>query len=534
MRGALVPIVLAVAAIWALGGRPASARAQVPADPAPVPAQPAPVPAQPAPDAPPSDPPPPDPAPGAAVEPQPTGTATPPEPEQAAPETEFGPLLLIERINVVGNTATQEDLILRALPIQPGDVLRASDKRLREARFKVLALGFFRDVTLAMNKGSARGQVIIEVRVVERGTVVLNRLWFGTASLSPFWLGADLGERNLLGTGVGVGGGFIYAAEGAVEGARAQWALELRAADHSVLGTRWGANGSFTLVHGSEAYRVSGQGGDPADAELRAFPYRRVGFRAGTTYNASALTRLSASLRAEQIDASLPVAPTRELPDGRVVALDLHLDPGTSRVITAGFGFDRDTRPDPILPHGGGHLAFGAELGTVLLGGDYQFASLFGRYEHYWPLFGEKHTIAIKLAGGVVIGNAPRFDRIHIADVDRMLTPRALGLVLSSAGPLDILGTRADKPVYGDLGGAASLEYALALFRGKGKKRVYGGDLFFGAGLWGLAETADLRARDSTVWSAVPLDLYVDAGIRLDTDVGIFELTIANALGRLR
>ncbi len=503
------------------------AAAQVPAQPP----APAPAPTQPEPE----PPPPPAPAPENPGEPAELPPEPPPEPEPTpSPDGEFGPLLLIEQIAIVGNTATQEEVIRRALPIQPGDVLRASDRRLREARFKVLALGFFRDVTLAMNKGSERGQVVIEVRVVERGTVVLNRLWFGTASLTPYWAGADLGERNLLGLGVAIGGGFVYAAEGGPPGARPQWALELRATDPSVLGTRWGASGSLTLVHGSEAYRVAGEGGEPANAELRAFPYRRFGIRAGTTYNASALTRLSAGIRAEQLDATLPVAPTRELPDGRIAALDLHLDPGTSRVMAASFGFDRDTRPDPILPHGGGHLAFGAELGTVLFGGDYQFASLFGRYEHYWPLFGDKHAIAIKVAGGVVIGGAPLFDRIHIADVNRMLTPRALGLVLSTAAPLDILGTRADKPAYGDLGGSASVEYAVQLFRGKGAKRVYGGDLFFGAGLWGLAEDADLRARDASVWRSLPVDLYVDAGLRLDTDIGVFELTVANALGRLR
>jgi len=505
--------------VIAVAAAPAAAQ-QPPPDPAPAPAPTPPPEGAPEPPPPPSEPAAPEPAPEA-------------EP-QLSPDGEFGPLLLIEQIDIAGNTATQEEVIRRALPIQPGDVLRASDRRLREARFKVLALGFFRDVTLAMNKGSARGQVIIEVRVVERGTLVLNRLWFGTASLSPYWIGADVGERNLLGLGVAVGGGFIYAAEGGPSGARAQWALELRASDPSVLGTRWGASGSLTALHGSEAYRVAGQGGDPADDEQRAFPYRRLGLRAGTTYNASALTRLSAGVRAEQIDATLPVAPTRELPDGRIAAIDLHLDPGTSQVMSASFGYDRDTRPDPILPHSGGQLALGAELGTVLFGGDYQFASLFGRYEHYWPLLEERHAIAIKLAGGVVIGDAPLFDRIHIADVDRMLTPRALGLVLSTAGPLDILGTRADKPSYGDLGGAASLEYAAQLFRGKGAKRVYGGDLFFGVGLWGLAENADLRARDRSVWSSLPIDLYADAGIRLDTDIGIFELTIANALGRLR
>ena len=60
---------------------------------------------------------------------------------------------------------------------------------------------------------------------------------------------------------------------------------------------------------------------------------------------------------------------------------------------------------------------------------------------------GEHHALAVKLAGGAVVGDAPRFDRIHIADVDHMLTPRALGLVLSTAAPLSILGTRSDKPI---------------------------------------------------------------------------------------
>lgn len=454
--------------------------------------------------------------------------------EAVEDEAEFGPLLLIEAINITGNTATQTEVIRRALPIQPGDVLRATDKRLRVARFKVLALGFFRDVTLAMNKGSARGQVILEVEVVERGTVVLNRLWFGTTSLSPYWLGADVGERNLLGLGISLGGGFIYAAQGDVEGAREQWAGELRLADSSIRGTRWGGSVAMTLVHGSEAYRVTGGAGNPSAADLRAFPYRRFGWRVGTSYDLTALTRLGASFRVEEIATELPIAPTQQLPDGSFAHLDLHLDPGTSRVVTTGFSLDRDTRPDPILPHAGGHLALGAEIGTVVLGGDYQFATLFGRYEHYWPLFADKHAIGIKLAGGVVIGDAPRFDRIHIADVNRMLTPRALGLVLSSAEPLDILGTRPNKATYGDLGGSINVEYAVQLFRGKGRKRVYGGDVFFGAGVWALAESAELRARDTTIWDSLPLDLYVDAGVRVDTDVGVFELTVANALGRLR
>ena len=472
-------------------------------------------------------------APEPAPQPEPAAEPAPePQPELARRDDEFGPLLLIERIDIVGNTATQEHVIRRVLRIQPGDVLRASDRRMREARFKVLALGYFRDVTLAMNKGSARGHVILEVHVAERGTIVLNRLWFGRSALTPYWVGADVGERNLLGLGVALGAGFIYAAESDVIGARSQWATELRAEEPSLFDTRWGANAAFTLVRGSEAYRVAGTG-DPDTHEQRAFPYRRLGARFGITRDVTSLTRLAGTLRLESIHTALPVAPTQQLPDGRDVGIDLHLLPGTSRVATAGFAFDRDTRPDPILPHSGHHLLLSAEVGLGMFG-DYRFATVFGRFDHYWPTFGGRHALGIRLAGGVVLGDAPRFDRIHVADVNRMLTPRALGLVLSTAPPFDILGTRRDKPSYGEVGGTVNLEYAIQVFRGRGRKRVYGGDMFFGAGLWGLAEHEDLRARATSVLRALPIDLYVDAGLRIDTDVGVFELTIANALGRLR
>jgi hypothetical protein len=445
-------------------------------------------------------------------------------------DQDFGPVIMVEAIEITGNTATGTELIRRALPVEVGDVLHASDPRLRQVRFKLLALGYFREVTLAMRRGGARGQVILAIHVEERGTVVLNRLWFGSSTLTPWWLGADVGERNLLGTGLAIGGAAIYAPHGDVEGSRDQWAGELRLAAPNLRGSRWGASGSLTWVHGSEAYRIAD---GEATSSQRAFGYRRVGGRAGFSYDLSALSRLSGGVRAELIDATLPVAPTRTLADGRVVAVDLQLEPGRSRVATASLAFDRDTRPDPVLPHAGDHLAFAAEVGASALGGSYDFATMFGRYERWWPLRDDRDAIALRLVGGLVIGDAPRFDLIHVADVDRMLTPRALGMVLSSAAPFSLLGTRADKPTYGAVGSSATVEYSLRLFRGSGARQVYGGDLFLGAGVWALAEADALKTRDTSLWRALPVDLFVDAGLRLDTDIGTFELTIANALGRL-
>ena len=84
-------------------------------------------------------------------------------------------------------------------------------------------------------------------------------------------------------------------------------------------------------------------------------------------------------------------------------------------------------------------------------------------------------------------------------------------------------------------GGIATLEYVTKLFRGIGaRKRVYGGDFFTAFGVWGLAETNDYLLRDTTLFRSLPLDLYVNAGLRVDTDLGRFEFSFANALGRLR
>jgi hypothetical protein len=53
-------------------------------------------------------------------------------------------------------------------------------------------------------------------------------------------------------------------------------------------------------------------------------------------------------------------------------------------------------------------------------------------------------------------------------------------------------------------------------------------------GLLGLARTEDLRDRPgAAIYPALPIDLYFDAGLRLDTFLGVFHFSIANFIGRL-
>jgi hypothetical protein len=142
-----------------------------------------------------------------------------------------------------------------------------------------------------------------------------------------------------------------------------------------------------------------------------------------------------------------------------------------------------------------------------------------------------RHALGLRIAGGAVIGDAPRFDRIHVGDVNRLLTPRVMGMTVAAAGSPDFLGTDNSDAVYGELGGNLIGEWSYRWFRRP--KSIDGGDLFVAAGVWGLASQDAVKAVGASGWDAMPVDLVLDAGLRIDTELGIFEFTIANALGRV-
>jgi hypothetical protein len=74
-------------------------------------------------------------------------------------------------------------------------------------------------------------------------------------------------------------------------------------------------------------------------------------------------------------------------------------------------------------------------------------------------------------------------------------------------------------------------EYAVPLWRRGGF--LYRGDAFAAFGVFGLGSIDDLRLRDTSVRQALPIDLTADLGLRMDTYIGIFTLSVANGLGRL-
>jgi hypothetical protein len=444
---------------------------------------------------------------------------------------DFGPAIVIERIEIDGNTSTDEALIRSVLPIKEGQALRAGSPQLVSARFKVLALGFFRSVELSMAKGSKRGQVVLVITVVERGTLVLNRMFFGTSLVTPWWAGLDMGDRNFLGTGLSLGVAAVAAGKGRADGSRSQRALQVRASDSTFRESRAGWFGVATYVHASEPYRVTGLPSDGSAKNFDAFDYSRIGGLGGAVVRLSALSKLQVAGRVERVESHLPDAPVRELPSGGVEPVRLHLRPGVSRVVTAAVSVDRDTRADPVLTWSGDRLQLRAEFGAAWIGSSYDYGVALARYQKWWPLKSRAHVISAHVSGGIALGQTPRFDRLHVGDLNRMVAPRALGLVVAATPSLDLLGTSTDEVSYGEVGGLFEVQYAYRLFRSA--SLVYGGDLFVGLGLWALADVQNLKVRDESLYRSLPVDLLIDAGLRLDTEIGIFELSLANGLGRL-
>ena len=116
-----------------------------------------------------------------------------------------GPRVYIERINIVGNFRTQDDVIRRefASPKATPSTVCWSRRRARRLR----ALGFFKTVEVETEPGSAPDRVVIVVKVLEQPT---GELSFGAGYSTSEGVIGDISitERNLMGKGQYVRLGF--------------------------------------------------------------------------------------------------------------------------------------------------------------------------------------------------------------------------------------------------------------------------------------------------------------------------------------
>ena len=109
-----------------------------------------------------------------------------------------GSRVYIERIDVIGNVRTLDEVVRREFRLSEGDAFNTA--LLRRSRQRIQNLGYFEKVDLRTLPGSAPDKTRIEIEVAEKST---GELSFGAGfSTSDGPLGdIRLTERNLLGTG---------------------------------------------------------------------------------------------------------------------------------------------------------------------------------------------------------------------------------------------------------------------------------------------------------------------------------------------
>ncbi len=118
------------------------------------------------------------------------------------------PRVYVERIDVNGNTLTQDKVIRREFRLVEGDAFNSLQVKRTTNRIK--SLGYFQETfEVAQKDGSTPDRIVLEANVEEQPTGQLQ-LSAGFSSIESFILAASIQQRNFRGRGQTVGFGVNY------------------------------------------------------------------------------------------------------------------------------------------------------------------------------------------------------------------------------------------------------------------------------------------------------------------------------------
>jgi outer membrane protein insertion porin family len=109
-----------------------------------------------------------------------------------------GPRTYVERIDIIGNTRTLDEVIRRELRLYEGDAFNRT--LIERARRRLTALDFFDKVDFREEEGSAADKIVLVVEVAEKSTGSIT-FSVGYSSVETVVGSVGLQERNLFGRG---------------------------------------------------------------------------------------------------------------------------------------------------------------------------------------------------------------------------------------------------------------------------------------------------------------------------------------------
>ncbi len=281
---------------------------------------------------------------------------------------EEGPKVYIERINIVGNYRTQDQVIRREFSLAEGD---AFNRLLVEAaRRRLRSLGFFKTVDIETEPGSAPDRVVLIVKVQEQPT---GELSFGAGYSTSEGVIGDISitERNLMGKGQYVRLGF----SGSLERAQVDFSFtEPHFLDRNLAA-------GFDLFHKEVDF-----------SNVASFRERNTGGNLRMGFPVANNTQLGLRYRFER----------EEVYDVSTNAsLAVKQSEGVSYVSSVGYTVAYDTRNLPQQPSSGVFVSFSQDLAGV--GGDVDYFRSVVDGRGYYPLT-QKIVLVGRVQGGAIEG----------------------------------------------------------------------------------------------------------------------------------
>jgi outer membrane protein insertion porin family len=335
---------------------------------------------------------------------------------------EQGPRIYIERIEIVGNTRTQDNVIRREFRLAEGDaynriLVDAAKRRLR-------GLQFFKSVKIDTLPGSAPDRIILRVSVVEQPT---GELSFGAGYSTNEGVVGDisLSERNLLGKGQYVRLG--------LSGSLERLQIDFGFTEPRFLGRNISAG--FDVFHREDDLR-----------DESSFRQRRTGggLRMGVPLNENWAFVTRYNFVREEIYDVQPFA-----------SLAVINAEGATNTSSVGYTLLYDTRNHPKKPTRGLYFNFSQDLAGA--GGDVQYLRSIAEGRAYYPLYKK-----ILLVGRAQAGNIEGWggQDVRLQDVFFKGGETVRGFDRAGFGPRD-LGT--DDALGGKVFAAATAEIRFPL-----------------------------------------------------------------------
>jgi outer membrane protein insertion porin family len=399
-----------------------------------------------------------------------------------------GPEVYVERINITGNTRSEDRILRREIPFVEGDLFTL--QKLQRARQRLVNLGYFDMVNVTTQPGTDKTRILVNVEVTERPTGIFS-IGGGFSSVDSFVGTLDISQNNFLGRG---------------------WQVSLR--------IRAGANTQQGIISFTEPWlfdRPLAAGFDLFNIkrDYTEYDYDSLGGTVRLSHPFAEYWRWQTSYRLTNDEISDVQDTTDPLIRDEI---------GTRLTSAVTLGITRDSRDVIASPTKGGHTVFTIDFAG--LGGDSRFIKTVASTSYFYPIwFG--HILSGRAEAGYGFGwsdeELPIFERFYLGGPNTIRSFK-----FRRISPVDETGTR--------IGGTSmvlgNVEYIVPLpfnFRAAG---------FFDIGnVYGFSTKFDLADTREAVgaglrWQSPFGPIRVDYGVNVDRrkgeDFGAIQFSVGS------